>query len=123
MHVGDRRATFHEKAGDAALGKLIQRFPDGRMPMGIDGDGNDLGAKLLKRFGIGFALVGGADEPDRHHLVLEQPRVGRRAQAPVEDHPHRRAAVHAGNRQVRLGLSAMMVPRPTMMASERARSR
>ena len=46
--MGDRRAAFHEKARDAASGELIERFPYGRMPMGIDGDGNDLGAELLK---------------------------------------------------------------------------
>ena len=45
---------------------------------------------------LGSHLIARADEPHRHHLVLEQTRVGRRAQAPVEDHPHRRAAFHAG---------------------------
>ena len=46
--VGDRRTAFNEKARDAAPRELIERFPDGRMSVRVDGDRNDLGAKLLK---------------------------------------------------------------------------
>ena len=106
------------------LGKLVQRLPDGGKAVSIDLDRNDLGASLLQRGGIGF-------DPRRARWMNHTGTISssnRRASVGVRSRRSRITRTgerHSmpGSRQVRLGSSATTVPRPTRMASVRARKR
>ena len=72
------RPALHKHAGDAARGKRLERVVNGKKAVSVDWNRNDLGAAILEGIGIGMLFIGGADEPDRHHQIVEQARIGRR---------------------------------------------
>ena len=67
-----RWSPFNQEARNAAPGKLLESFADQWQAFGVDTDGNDFCATFLQCGFIDVRLVAGADEPDRHHLVLEE---------------------------------------------------
>ena len=91
--------------------------------MGVDPDRNDLGAALLQGGGIGS--LSSAAQINQTGTISSS---NRRASGGVRKRRSKTTRTGErqsmpGSRQVRLGLSAMMVPRPTRMASARARKR
>ena len=69
------------RAYDPATRRWSIWWLDSRQP-------HDLGTPVLKRIGIGVLLVGGTDQPDRHHEIVEDLRARRRPQAAVEHDAH-----------------------------------
>ncbi len=66
-----RGPALDQHAGDAAAGKGLERVAHAKEAVIVDRNWNDLGAAILERIGIGMLFVGGADEPYRHHEVVE----------------------------------------------------
>ena len=56
-------------------GKRLERVANGKKAVSVDRNRNDLGAAILEGIGIRMLFVGGADEPDRHHQIVEQARI------------------------------------------------
>jgi hypothetical protein len=80
---GHRRPALDQKTGDAAIGQSLKRIVHDEETVIVDRDGNNFRAAILQRVGVGVLFVGGADEPDRYHQVIEQLCFGGRPQAPV----------------------------------------